>query len=86
MPDRNLFTRRELLKRAAFASAGMLAAPMINRGRHRLFAYSGTTYSARAIGLMNRATVIDMLSPKTIHESTRNDANFGLFFVLVRVI
>ncbi len=67
--NRNLLTRRELLKRAALASAGTLAAPMINRGRFRLFAYSATAYSARAIELMKRATVIDMLSPFVISPS-----------------
>src|SRR5688500_7109429 len=65
----NPLTRRELLKRTALATAGILAAPMINRGRFRLFAYSGTTYSARAIELMKRATVIDMLSPFIISPS-----------------
>jgi len=69
MADRNLFTRRELLKWAAFASAGMLAAPMINRGRYSLFAHSPTTYSARAVALMKRSTVIDMLSPFAISPS-----------------
>ena len=66
---RNLLTRRELLKRAAFASAATLALPMINRGRFRLFANSATAYSARAIDLMKRATVIDMLSPFAISPS-----------------
>jgi membrane dipeptidase len=66
---RNLMTRREMLKQAAGASAAMVAAPTINRGRFRLFAYSPTTYSARAIELMKRATVIDMLSPFLISPS-----------------
>ena len=69
MPDRNLFTRRELLKRTALATAGTLAVPMINRGRFRLFASSATTYSARTVDLMKRATVIDMLSPFIISPS-----------------
>jgi membrane dipeptidase len=69
MPHRNLLTRRELLKRASFASAGTIAAPMINRGRFRLFAYLATAYSARAIELIKRATVIDMLSPFVISPS-----------------
>ena len=69
MPDGNLFTRRELLKRTALATAGTLAVPMINRGRYRLFASSPSTYSSRAIELMKRATVIDMLSPFIISPS-----------------
>ena len=35
MADRNLFTRRELLKRTALATAETLAVPMINRGRYK---------------------------------------------------
>ena len=53
--------RREALKWAAGASAAVLAAPMTNRGRYCLFAYSSNTYSSRAVELMKRATVIDML-------------------------
>jgi membrane dipeptidase len=64
-----MITRRELLKRATLASAAALAAPMINRGRYRLFAYSTTTYSARTVELIKRATVIDMLSPFAISTS-----------------
>jgi membrane dipeptidase len=66
---RNPLTRRELLKRAAVASVGTLAAPMINRGRFHLFASSPVAYSSRAIELMKRATVIDMLSPFAISPS-----------------
>lgn len=62
-------TRREVIKRTAIAGAALLAGPMINRGRYRLFAYSTTTYSARAVELMKRATVIDMLSPFVISPS-----------------
>ncbi|HEU4477914.1 MAG TPA: membrane dipeptidase, partial [Pyrinomonadaceae bacterium] len=65
----NLLTRRELLKRTALATAGSLAAPMINCGRYRLFAKTVTRYSARAVELMKRATVIDMLSPFIISPS-----------------
>jgi len=56
-------SRRELLKQSAMASAAIIAAPMINRRRFRLFANVATEYSTRAIDLMKRATVIDMLSP-----------------------
>src|ERR1044072_8838588 len=54
-------TRRESIKRIALAYAGVLAAPMINRGRFRLFANWAVQYSARAIDLIGRSTVIDML-------------------------
>src|SRR5688500_9622363 len=53
-------TRREFLRAAAGAAS---AAPMVNRGRYRLFAQPARTYSARAIELVGRSTVIDMLSP-----------------------
>src|ERR1041385_4365281 len=59
-------TRRESIKRIALAYAGVLAAPMINRGRFRLFANSPIEYSARAVDLIGRSTVIDMLSVLTL--------------------
>jgi membrane dipeptidase len=63
---RNLMTRRAMLKRAAMAGSGALAAPMFNRGRFRIFAGSLNEYSARAIDLVKRSTVIDMLGPFTL--------------------
>ena len=39
---------------------------MLNRGRFRLFADDSTEYSARAIDLVGRSTVIDMLSLLTL--------------------
>ncbi len=65
MQQKRVITRRDLL-RAAGASAVALAAPSINRGRHRVFAFSTNEYSARAIDLVGRSTVIDMLSPLTL--------------------
>lgn len=59
-------SRRELLRSAALAGAGILAAPMINRGRFRLFAGSPAEYSTRAIDLVSRSTVIDMLCVLTL--------------------
>jgi membrane dipeptidase len=59
-------TRREVLKSFAGAGAAILAAPMINRGRYRLFANSPKEYSSRAIELVKRSVVIDMLSPFTL--------------------
>ena len=55
-----------MLKTAAFAGAGLLAAPMLNRGRYAIFANSQTQYSARAIDLVKQSTVIDMLSVMTL--------------------
>jgi membrane dipeptidase len=66
-PKTNRITRREMLKRAGLTSAAMLAAPMINRGRFRLFANFATEYSTKAVDLVGRSTVIDMLSVLTLN-------------------
>ena len=58
-----------MTNRRQFVAAAM-AIPFINRGRFQLFPWSRAEYSARAIDLMKRATVIDMLSPLTL--------NFGM--------
>lgn len=52
-------TRRRLLQSAAIG----IGVPMLNFASFRLFAESDATYSARAIGLVERALVIDMLAP-----------------------
>ena len=54
-------SRREALKRTASAAAALAAAPYINRNRYRLFAWSETEYSARAVKLMRESDVLDML-------------------------
>jgi membrane dipeptidase len=69
-------SRRALLKGAVAAAAAavvapvvsspVFAAPMINRGRYRLFPWSQAQYSARAISLVQRSLVIDMLAPFTL--------------------
>lgn len=59
-------TRREMLKRATAAGAGVLCAPMINRNRYRLFADSAAEYSARAIDLVKQSTIVDMLCVLTL--------------------
>jgi membrane dipeptidase len=64
--NRKLITRREMLVGTAAAGAALVAAPMVNRGRYRIFAGSLTEYSTRAIELVTRSTVIDMLSPLTL--------------------
>jgi membrane dipeptidase len=52
--------RRSFLKSAAGNAA--LGAAMVNRGRYLLFA-GGPEYSSRAVELVQRSTVIDMLAP-----------------------
>jgi membrane dipeptidase len=64
---RGVISRRALLEGAAAACAASIAAPFINRGRYRLFAWAATEYSARAISLMQRSVVIDMLCPLTLN-------------------
>jgi len=59
-------SRRTFVKEAAGACAMVAAVPMLNRGRFRLFAGSREEYSARAIALVQRATVIDMLGVFTL--------------------
>lgn len=63
----NKLTRRKLLKSVTAAGLATLTAPMINRGRYRLFAASPKEYSSRAIELVTRSKVIDMLSPFTLN-------------------
>ncbi len=55
-----------MLKRAAGVSAGLIAAPMLNLGRFRIFANSTKEYSARTIDLIKQSTVVDMLSVLTL--------------------
>ena len=55
-----------MLISAASAGAAVVAAPMINRGRFQLFAGSAAEYSTRAIDLVKRSTVVDMLCVLTL--------------------
>src|SRR5579859_1757565 len=55
------FSRRDFVKLSALAGF-----PMINRGRFRVFEHAAAEYSSRAIGLLRRATVVDMLSPLSL--------------------
>jgi len=66
LSESSRITRRQLLKSAAGASFALIAPPMINRGRFRMFGPSSKEYSARAVDLVKRSTVIDMLSPFTL--------------------
>src|SRR5688572_9092956 len=66
MSKTNKISRRDLLRSAATAGAGLLAAPMINFGRYKLFASSPAEYSPRAVELVGRTTVMDMLCVLTL--------------------
>lgn len=59
-------TRRTALKMMVGTAGAVISAPMINLGRFRLYAWSDEKYSARTISLMEKSTVIDMLSPLSI--------------------
>ena len=67
MKSKTPISRREMLRRAGLTGAAVLAAPMINRGRFKLFATSETEYSRQAVDLIGRTTVIDMLSVLTLN-------------------
>lgn len=54
--------RRTVIKGALLAGAGLLAAPMINRGSYQLFAATTRRYSKRAVNLVGDSLVMDMLS------------------------
>jgi len=61
--------RREFLRAGLLAGTGVLAGPMISRGRYNLFAddRSGRRgYSSRAVELVGRSMVIDMLGLLTL--------------------
>ena len=60
----------QVSRRHALAAAGaLLAAPMINRGRCRLWAGGAHEYPVPVIDLVGRSLIIDMLGPLTISPS-----------------
>lgn len=85
----NSISRRTMLVQAAAVSLATVAAPMINLGRYRLFGQNAPEYSARAIALVQRSLVIDMLSVFTLNfpkqakweanPETFTDAEFKVF-------
>jgi membrane dipeptidase len=60
-----MMTRRQSLQRVVGIAAATVLAPMLNRGWFQLFADT-TKYSARAVDLLQRSTVLDMLNPFTL--------------------
>jgi membrane dipeptidase len=55
-----------MLGKTAVAAVGMLGTPMLNIGRFRMFANSPLEYSTRAIDLVSRSLVMDMLCVITL--------------------
>ena len=77
----NPLSRRDLLKATAHVAGAMIAAPMLNIGRFRLFAQSAVEYSERAIRLVRESLVIDMLGLLSLNfplmaRWTRNPESF----------
>src|SRR5947207_5569569 len=64
--DPNHDNATSVLEMPSRGRAATLAAPMLNRGWFQLFAQSTTKYSARAIDLVQRSTIVDMLNPFTL--------------------
>jgi membrane dipeptidase len=60
-------SRRDVLTASLAAAGAVIAAPMLNLGRFRLFAHSAVDYSERAIRLVRESTVIDMLGLLTLN-------------------
>lgn len=58
--------RRQFLRTGLLVGTGVVAGPMLNLGRFRLFADDRTGYSARAVELVGRSAVIDMLGLLTL--------------------
>jgi membrane dipeptidase len=58
--------RREFLRASLLAGTGVLAGPMLNRGRYDLFADGRSEHSSRAVELVGRSMVIDMLGLLTL--------------------
>jgi membrane dipeptidase len=68
-------TRRRLIQGAAGSTALGVGFPMLNFASFRLFADSPATYSARAVGLVERSLVIDMLAVLKINFKPEAYAN-----------
>lgn len=58
--------RRAFLKAGVGAAATAVAFPMVNFGEYQVFAQSPKKYSARAVKLVERSLVIDMLAPLSL--------------------
>jgi membrane dipeptidase len=63
-PER--LTRRRVLQSAVAASVATLAPPMLNLGSYRAFGANAPRYSSRAMKIVERSLVIDMLAPLKI--------------------
>lgn len=71
MTSSNDMSRRDVVRSASAAMVALTAPPAILSDRFRLFSGSQQEYSARAIALVERSLVIDMLGPLTLNGETR---------------
>jgi len=55
-------SRRDVVASLAAGAAALAGAPAILRGRYQLFAQSAAEYSARAVRIVERTVVVDMLN------------------------
>ena len=67
----DFISRRTLVRGAATAAGAAVAAPFLNLGRHRLFAWSEQEYTRRCIDLVEGSLVIDMLGLTTLSGERR---------------
>jgi len=65
--------RRQFLKSTGRAAGALVFAPFVNRNRYLLFADPQAQYSIRAIELVGRSTVIDMLGLLTAADTQNPD-------------
>jgi membrane dipeptidase len=75
-------SRRDALKTTLAAAGALIAPPMLNLGRFRLFAHSAADYSERTVRLVRESLVIDMLGLLTLNfplmaRWTRDPESFG---------
>ncbi|MDH5589473.1 MAG: dipeptidase [Gemmatimonadota bacterium] len=71
-------SRRGFVRHAAAAAGATVAAPFLNLGRHRLFAWSMAEYSTRCVDLVTGSLVIDMLGLVTLNQQTEERWGEGL--------
>ncbi len=64
-------TRRDFLSAAGLTVGAAAAAPFLNLGRHRLFAWSDQEYTTRCVDLVAGSLVIDMLGLTTLNSEVR---------------
>lgn len=80
-----VLSRREMIQRGASVGVGIIAAPMLNLDRFRIFANSAKEYSARAIDLVWKSSIIGTAMIKLVinSDSEMLIAKFNICMFLV---